>query len=354
MAVMDKFPAAVDLLDSGDCNSQCESWIQSVSEDGPDEPWIPVPQLVRKDIIKVEIKGTGESYTINKDVLCRQSTYFKAALNGQWLEAKTNKFLLEERIDLFRIFYYWLEKINLDFLPPNLWLDSAEDVSRAFVELCSFADRRGVPVLGDQILHKFDKHIRPEGVPVRLDVDIINLAWKQCPETSGLCRYLLAIERDANRCNLPKRSGSEYECLPGDFIAGLLKLTEDDMDWWLTATVQKQPVDMAKLHEQVKSKGFSTATVSGWGSICNAMGIKAPAGCDQGKLQAHLRALYRKWMRPWDSTLTTFGRKEAEEECPRPFVKEFFHNAVIVKRTKLKSVPDHIQHLRATNGYREE
>ncbi|KAH0372280.1 hypothetical protein KCU65_g1379, partial [Aureobasidium melanogenum] len=350
MAILDDSPAAADLLDSDDCTSQCESWIQSVSEDGPDEPWIPVPQLVRKDMIEVEIKGTGESFTINKDVLCRQSTYFKTALNGQWLEAKTNKFLLEERIDLFRIFYYWLEKINLDFLPPNLWLKSAEDVSRAFVKIYSFADRRGVPVLGDQILQKFDKHIRPEGVPVRLDIDIINLAWKQCPETSGLCRYLVAIERDANRCNLPKRSGSEYECLPGDFIAGLLKLTEDDTEWFLTATVKKQPVNMAELHEKVKSKGGIALRIRGWGEICSAMGLKAPAGCDQGKLEGHLRGLYRKWMRPWDTTITPNETKDAEEECPRPYVKEFFHNAVVVKRTKLKPVPDYIQHLRATNG----
>ena len=31
--------------------------------------------------------------------------------------------------------------------------------------------------------------------------------------------------------------------------------------------------------------------------------------------------------------------KTAEEECPRPLVKEFLHNAVVVEKTKLKPVP---------------
>ncbi|CAD0095494.1 unnamed protein product [Aureobasidium vineae] len=244
---LDEAPTAADQepLDASDCFSQCESWIQSVSEDDPDEPWIPVPTLVKKDMVKVEIKGTGKSFTVHKELLCRHSDYSKTALNSACLEAKTNKFLLEERIDLFKIFVYWLESRNLDFLKLEEWIkSSADDVSTAFVEIYCFANRRG------------------------------------------------------------------------------------------------QPVDIAKLHTQVKSNGGSAAKVRNWGTACTAMGIKAPAGCDQPKLQGHLRGLYRRWMRPWDTTITPSEVKTAEEECPRPFVKEFFHNAVVVEKTKLKPVPN--------------
>jgi hypothetical protein len=101
------------------------------------------------------------------------------------------------------------------------WMETAEEISIAFVEIYTFADRRGVPGLGDLILRKLDTHIRPRGRPVRVSVKVINLALEHLPETR-LCRYLLAIERDAGRCYIPKRLSADYECLPGFFIAGLL------------------------------------------------------------------------------------------------------------------------------------
>jgi hypothetical protein len=275
--------------------------------------------------------------------LCSESTYFKTALKGEFLEAKTNKFLLVERLDLFKIFRYWLEQGNLDFMESADWIKSAEEVLVAFMDIYSFADRRGVPILGDQILQKLDERIRPGGMPVRLDINIINLAWEHLPETSGLCRYLLAIEHDANKCNLPERPGLDYAWLSGYFTAGLLKMTKGDSEWWLTATVQKQPVDMAKLHNHVtRLTGVDKIFKLGdghWDKICDLMGLKVPAGCDKGKLRGHLRAMYRRWLRPWETVLTPTDLKSAEEECPRPFVKKFFHNAVVVEKTKLKPVP---------------
>jgi hypothetical protein len=292
-------------------------------------------------MIEVEIYGAQESFSIDKSLLCSKSTHFETALKGGFLEAKTKKFLLVERLDLFQVFHYWLEQGNLDFLEPGNWIKSAEEILIAFVEIYSFADRRGVPDLGDQILQKLDKYTRPGGLPVRLDINVINLAWEQLPETCGLCRYLLAIEHDANRCNLPERPGVEYEWLSGYFTAGLLKLTKNDSEWWLTAMVQKQPVDIAKLHTYIESVGGSAKVdkFRKWDGICDSMGIKAPVGCNQGKLRGHFRAMYMRWVRPWDTTLSPTDLKTAEEECPRPLVKEFLDDAVIINKTKLKPVP---------------
>ncbi|KAI5276325.1 hypothetical protein E4T47_00765 [Aureobasidium subglaciale] len=313
--------------------------VEDGSEDLPVESWIPLHFLNKEEFIEVQVHVEGHCFSIGKTLLCNKSSYFKAALTGHFREATTNEIFLGERLDLFGIFRTWLKTGDLNFLQLGSSTKlTAEEVSKAFVEIYCFADRRGVPVLGSQVLEKFDKHIRPEGQPVRLQIDIINLAFKSLPDTSGLCRYLVAIERDANRCNLPKRLGFEYEWLSGHFIEGVIELTEEDSEWWLKAMVQKQPVDLAKIYDLVKlNGGLATCDkLHKWDKVCEAMDVKPPVGCDQGKLRGHLRALYRRWTHPWDDKLSATERKSAEEECPRPLVKEFFHDAVVVEKTKLK------------------
>lgn len=236
--------------------------------------------------------------------------------------------MLVERLDIFQIFNYWLEHGNLDFMDRRDYFASEEDALIAFVEIYTFADCRGVFDLGDQILQKLDKLIRPGGMPVRLDTDIINRAWQHLPETCGLCRYLVAIEHDANKCNLPKRTGIEYEWLSGYFTASLLKLTEDDWQRWPRAVAQKEPINIAKLHDLVKRNGgwANVDQLHRWGEICYTMGIRASGGFDQeNRLRAHVRRLYVRYLRPWDKDLSPAGLELAERECPRPLVKKYFH-----------------------------
>ncbi|THW55651.1 hypothetical protein D6D20_09330 [Aureobasidium pullulans] len=314
-----------------------DSFVQDY-EDENGEPWIPVPSKYKGPYVQVEV-GV-ETFKISKVLLCESSSYFHAALNGGFMEAKTNRILLDERLELFEIFHTWLYKNDLDFLELEAELKEPMEVQTAYVELYCFADRRGVMALGDQILKKFDQFVRPEGMPVRLDTGIISLVWSNLPENSGLCRYLVAIERDATRCHLPSREEIDYDWLPGYFISALLKLTDDETDWFHKASVQKQPIDVAELHRVVKQSGGSTAVDAqrNWGKVCKTMDVKAPQYCNEGKLQGHMRALYRKWLCPWDTKLTSSERLAAEEECPRPLVKEFLHGAVPTKKTGIKVI----------------
>ncbi|KEQ71833.1 hypothetical protein M436DRAFT_50228, partial [Aureobasidium namibiae CBS 147.97] len=268
---------------------------------------------------------------VEKDLLCSKSSFFKTALNGRFMEARANKILLDDRLDLFKIFYHWLKHGNLNFMDSN-WTMSAAEVLSALVEIYSFADRRGVPALANLILCKLDGRIRPGGLPVRLDVNTIAMAWDQLPETSKLCHYLVAIERDANKCNLPKRPAVDYECLSGSFIAALLSATENGQ-WWTAAKVQQQRVDIAKVHEYIKSYGGLAGVdrVRGWDAIIRAMGIRAPAGCDQDKLRGHFRATARRYLRPWDTAIPRSYIASAEEDCPRPLVRQILHSAESVR-----------------------
>jgi hypothetical protein len=174
--------------------------------------------------IMVEVVVSGKSFFVEKNLLCSKSSYFKTALNSGFMEAHTNRIPLRERLNLFQIFHYWLKQGNLDFMDSKNWTQSAEE---AFVKISGFANRRGVPALADLILCKLDRRIRPRGLPIRLNVDIIALAWEQLPENSKLCHYLVAIERDANKCNLLKRPIVDYESLPRSFVAALLSATEN-------------------------------------------------------------------------------------------------------------------------------
>lgn len=284
--------------------------------------------LIEQNLVEVEISGTGQKFLVEKNLLCSKSSFFKTALNGRFMEARTNKIFLDDRLDLFQIFYHWLKHGNLDFMDSGSWAESAGDVLFAFVEIYSFGDRRGVPALADLILCKFDRRVRPGGLPVRLAVNIIGAAWEQFPETSNLCRYVVAIERDASKCNLPKRPGVEYECLSGRFVAALLSATENSQ-WWTAAMVQKQRINTAKVHSHIKSQGGLARVdrVRGWDAIMRTMGIRAPVGCDQDRLRGQFRATARRYLRPWDTAIPRSYIASAEEDCPRPLVRQFLHGA---------------------------
>ena len=352
IVTLDEAPTAPEIVNDtshDDLEDERGSVVQDAPGDVVDESWIPIPyvsdmnesillltyhtsHLVEQSVVEVKISGTHQSFFVEKDLLCNKSSYFKTALASGFMEANTGKFLLNERLDLFKIFYHWLKQGNLNFMDSADWAESVGDVLFAFVEIYSFADRRGVPALADLILCKLDRRVRPEGLPVRLAVNIIGAAWEQLPETSKLCRYVVAIERDANKCNLPKRAAVDYECLSGSFVAALLNATENSQ-WWTAAMVQKQRVDIAKVYNHIKSYGGLARVdrVRGWDEIMRKMGIRAPVGCDQDRLRGQFRAMSRRYLRPWDTAIPRSYIASAEEDCPRPLVRQFLHCATSIR-----------------------
>lgn len=97
--------------------------------------------------------------------------------------------------------------------------------------------------------------------------------------------------------------------------------------------VQQQRVDIAKVHKHVKSYGGLARVdrLRGWDAIIRAMGIRAPAGCDQDRLRGQFRAMTRRWLRPWDTIISRSELASAEEDCLRPLVRQFLHSAASVR-----------------------
>lgn len=46
--------------------------------------------MAKKIMVEVEISGAEEKFLIRRDLLCSKSTFFKAALKGDFMEAKDN------------------------------------------------------------------------------------------------------------------------------------------------------------------------------------------------------------------------------------------------------------------------
>lgn len=246
----------------------------------------------------------------------------------------TNTIHLDDRLDLFQIFHTWLYKEDLNFLGMEKPVPDMAKCQIAYVELYCFADRRGVPVMGNQVIELFDKLIRPKGLPVRAEIETIKLAWAQLPNTCGLCRYLVAVERDANRCHLPRRAPYEYDWLPGGFISDLLNLTEDDSDYELVASIQKQPVDITRLNGVVNK--FGTGILCG--RVCRAIVIRAPRGSDEHQMREKMWRLYEKYLGAYDNSLTESHKAALEKQSPRPFAKEYFHTALVGLENKARAL----------------
>jgi len=114
--------------------------LESVVQNAPDGSWIPIPyvfdlnsltesirlllthhtsHLIEQNLVEVEISGTGQRFLVEKNLLCSQSSFFMTALNGRFMEARTNKISLDDRLDLFQIFYHWLKNGNLNFMDSS-------------------------------------------------------------------------------------------------------------------------------------------------------------------------------------------------------------------------------------------
>ncbi|KAI5212225.1 hypothetical protein AUEXF2481DRAFT_75293 [Aureobasidium subglaciale EXF-2481] len=199
-------------------------------EGAVDESWIPLDPNIAPPYIEVIVGGIA--FPVSKHLLASCPTFFERALNGAFREANESKISLDERLDLFLVFHTWLFSRNdLDFVEKGFGGRNdtdAEERQMAYIEIYIFADRLDIPKLANAALQQLDKAIRPEGFPFRFSIAAVCLACESVPESSSLWKYILAIERDANRCCFPSRTAKEYEHLPGLFFFGLEKLKIDN------------------------------------------------------------------------------------------------------------------------------
>ncbi|CAD0088354.1 unnamed protein product [Aureobasidium mustum] len=276
----------------------------------------------------IDVVVEGKSTLISKHLLCSQSSFFDRALNGSFREAHDNRIILEEPYELFQIFHTWLLEGKLDFVKPdsNASVDDlVEQRQLALLETYVFADRLGIPKLNDDALLQLDKILRPSGRPGRASVDCIYNASEFLPESSGLWQYLIALEKDANRCRSPRRALADLVDLPNSFISKVLESTADNSEVYVR--IKNQPFNLFSLSKHVCDYGGygKVEQLRKWGVICMKMGISLSF---QSKIFLQVRDAYAYWLAPFDEEFSSEERLLLESKCSRPFVKQFFQAPV--------------------------
>ncbi|KAI5201604.1 hypothetical protein E4T39_05169, partial [Aureobasidium subglaciale] len=272
-------------------------------DEAVDESWIPLDPRIAAPYVEVIVAGT--SFTISKYLLCSRSSFFDRALNGSFREANESKIILDECLDLFLIFHTWLFSLGLDFVETGFRSSDdtgGENRQRVYLEIYIFADRLGIPKLGNAALLQLDKVTRPEGLPSRFGIATIRLAYESVPKSSRLWKYLMAIERDANKCSLPRRAAEDYDHLPGLLAFEVLKLTEED-EKPESQKIDDKSVDLMKLKRLIFTMGGYERVEQSykWSQICAKMGSRVILGQSSEGNSQKMRNIYRTCLGPFDS-----------------------------------------------------
>ena len=88
-------------------------------------------------------------FTIHKGILCKDSSYFLAALNGNFKEALENKITLpEDHAEIFQIFQQWAYSGSMRYGDT----DEAALSTALLIVIYTFAEARDIPKLQNQAL----------------------------------------------------------------------------------------------------------------------------------------------------------------------------------------------------------
>ncbi|KAH6858575.1 hypothetical protein AA0119_g8052 [Alternaria tenuissima] len=60
------------------------------------------------EVVAIAIGPNKKVFRLHKDILCRESEYFRTAYNGRWKEAEEGVTLEDVEVEVFKIFVRWL------------------------------------------------------------------------------------------------------------------------------------------------------------------------------------------------------------------------------------------------------
>jgi hypothetical protein len=145
------------------------------------------------------IVGTEEDcFTVHQDLLVHHSSFFRAALTGNFKEADTKAVILADtESQTTELFVHWLyyQRFPTDDDSKGLiefWHDDDEDggdtKSTNLLKLYIFSDMYKVPVLKRQVLDEFFHHITDLDLP---STDNVASAFNNLPDDDPMCRLLV-------------------------------------------------------------------------------------------------------------------------------------------------------------------
>ncbi|KAG9567822.1 hypothetical protein KCU71_g3417, partial [Aureobasidium melanogenum] len=124
--------------------------------------------------------GAGTSaviFNLPKELLCRSSTYFSAALNNGFSETTTQRIVLDDDDpDIFRTYAVWLFQEEL----KRGCLDKVPQLQRHLFRLYIFADKRGIGELTNDVVTMLASYWNEKAIDMSVTQECLPLISSQC------------------------------------------------------------------------------------------------------------------------------------------------------------------------------
>jgi hypothetical protein len=176
----------------------------------------------RTATIKVGRGPHAGVFTVPKALLCNSSTYFKAALNGPFVEGQTQTIDLDdEDPSIFRTYVAWLYQGQLHSQDIEEELDDPQDFGLHIAQVMVFADRRDVAELQDDAMSMLLDYLMKTGLPT---LEVINCIYTMPKSAEIDClRWLLARKE----IQVGERLEENIDHWHPEFLAKIIKTYKD-------------------------------------------------------------------------------------------------------------------------------
>ncbi|THZ54083.1 hypothetical protein D6C86_09592 [Aureobasidium pullulans] len=214
------------------------------------------------EMIQIQSQGNdGDKLyraTVHKELLCFYSTYYTAAIKGQFSESQKHSFIVELNYEQTRLFVTWLYSGRLEYHPDDA-LDS-EDVFALYI----FADQTDIIALRRTVMSflvdSAAEHYR------EIHLSDLHKIVPQLPEQSQLRRFLLEEATVYGTGNYLQglydgiaNDQTSEDCY-GDFLKQLLEGVSENVEKEKAGEkIIGHPENPCDFHEHTNEREWSTS-----------------------------------------------------------------------------------------------
>ncbi|KAG7004696.1 hypothetical protein G7Y79_00024g056460 [Physcia stellaris] len=171
-------------------------------------------------MVQIEVGPTKTVFQLHKGLLCNVAAYFRAALEGAFIEAQQQKIEMpDEDPEIFKRFQYWLYTGSLldDTIPGGDIL-----MPSVLADIFIFAEARGIPSLQNAAIDALidQRYLSPPRLPHRC----LHRIYDNTPEDSPLRKLVVAMYADGsvqltNACWMSTQNLKDY---PSEFLRDII------------------------------------------------------------------------------------------------------------------------------------
>lgn len=192
---------------------------------------------------------------VQKALLCGSSSYFKAALNGSFIEGESQKVELDdEDPEVFRTYVAWLYQGYLMSSEIRKEFPEPEEFEAHIVAVMIFADKRGIPDLFDDTVSMLVNYLSKTGLAARATIEQLFLIANTTP------RRMLISDLVFDEIHFRTRIESqEIEQFPRAFVGDVLReAIKDQKRDYRTLGLHQGKVFCKYFHVHAKNRSCSS------------------------------------------------------------------------------------------------